>query len=76
MCQMTWSRTKSNRCLTELPRSHRKLILQLENGTTITFIKAPMAGNTTIDHMFSLGKLPSPAKTILLNYNADVLSDN
>ena len=25
---------------------------------------------------FQLGKLPSPAKAMLLNYNADVLSDN
>jgi hypothetical protein len=33
-------------------------------------------GSDTIDHTFQLGKLPSPARALLVNYNADVLSDN
>ncbi len=32
-------------------------------------------GNKAIDTNMQLGKLPSPAKTLLVNYNADVLSD-
>jgi hypothetical protein len=35
-----------------------------------------MHGNGTIDQMLKLGKLPSPAKAMMVNYNADVLSDN
>jgi len=50
--------------------------LQMQDGTTIMFIKAPMSGDTTIDHVFTLPKLSSPAKAFLVNYNADVLSDN
>ena len=33
-------------------------------------------GSDSIDHIFTLGKLASPGKAILVNYNADVLSDN
>jgi len=52
------------------------LYLQLANGTTVRVANVPMFGDTTVDHTFSLGKLPSPAKAMLVNYNADVLSDN
>ena len=52
------------------------LYLQMANGSTVRIANVVMHGSDTIDHTFQLGKLPSPAKAMLVNYNADVLSDN
>jgi len=52
------------------------LYLQMENGTTVRIANLVLHGSTSIDHTFVLGKLPSPGKAMLVNYNADVLSDN
>ena len=50
--------------------------LQLQNGQTRRLFVVVMHGSGTLDQMFRLGKLPSPAKAMMVNYNADVLSDN
>jgi hypothetical protein len=52
------------------------LYLQMENGNTVRIANVVIHGSDSIDHSFQLGKLPSPAKAMLVNYNADVLSDN
>jgi hypothetical protein len=52
------------------------LYLELQNGVVARIANVPMIGEQTIDHSFQLGKLPSPAKTISIDYNMDVLSDN
>jgi hypothetical protein len=52
------------------------LYLELKNGETERIANVVMHGDTTIDQTVRLGKLPSPAKAMLLNYNADVLSDD
>jgi hypothetical protein len=53
------------------------IYLQLQNGLTKRVFNVVMHGDTTIDQTVSLpGKLPSPPKAILVNYNADVLSDD
>jgi aminopeptidase N len=52
------------------------LYLQMQNGATVRIANVVIHGSDTIDHTFQLGKLPSPAKALLVNYNADVLSDN
>ena len=49
--------------------------LQMENGTTVPMANVVIHGSDSIDHIFTLGKLASPGKAILVNYNADVLSD-
>ncbi|HEV2619020.1 MAG TPA: M1 family aminopeptidase, partial [Acidobacteriaceae bacterium] len=51
------------------------IYLQMVNGNTVRIGFVVLQGNQTIDKTFSLGKLPAPGKTLLLNYNADVLSD-
>jgi hypothetical protein len=51
------------------------IYLQLENGTTARIANLTLHGDAVIDHTMNLGKLPSPAKKLLVNYNADVLSD-
>ena len=51
------------------------LYLQMANGNTIRLTNVVIRGDNTIDTTIPLGKLPSPGKTLLLNYNADVLSD-
>jgi hypothetical protein len=51
------------------------LYLQMENGQTVRLVLLRMSGEETIDRTFKIGKLPSPGKKILLNYNADVLSE-
>jgi Peptidase family M1 domain len=51
--------------------------MQLQDGATKRIFNAVMHGNATIDQTVKLpGKFPSPPKAILVNYNADVLSDN
>jgi hypothetical protein len=52
------------------------LYLQLKNDKVACIAYVVIHGSDTIDQTFPLGKLPSPAKAMLLNYNADVLSDN
>jgi aminopeptidase N len=52
------------------------LYLQMQNGTTVRLANVVIHGNKTIDTNVNLGKLPSPAKALLVNVNADVLSDN
>jgi hypothetical protein len=52
------------------------LYLQMQNGNTVRLANVVIHGSDSIDWTFPIGKLPSPAKTMLLNYNADVLSDN
>ena len=52
------------------------LYLQMENGNTVRIANVVIHGSDTVDHTFMLPKLPSPAKAILVNYNADVLSDD
>ena len=49
--------------------------LQMENGTTVRLANVTMHSGEVIDKTLNLGKLPSPGKKLLLNYNADVLSD-
>ncbi len=48
----------------------------MKNGETQRIANVVMHGSATIDQNIQLGKLPSPAKAMLLNYNADVLCDN
>jgi hypothetical protein len=52
------------------------LYLQLKNGQTACMLNVVIHGSDTVDQVIKLGKLPSPAKTMVLNYNADILSDN
>jgi hypothetical protein len=51
------------------------IYLQMENGATVRIANMRMSGEETIERTYKLGKLPSPGKKLLLNYNADVLSD-
>jgi len=51
------------------------IYLQMENGNTVRLANVAMHGEGAIDHTLKLGKLPSPAKKLMVNYNADVLSD-
>jgi hypothetical protein len=52
------------------------LYLQLKDGQVQRMFNVVIHGSGTIDQTIPLGKLPSPGKAMLLNYNADVLSDN
>jgi len=51
------------------------LYLQMENGTTVRIANVTLHGGETMDRTVKLGKLPSPGKKLLINFNADVLSD-
>jgi len=51
------------------------IYLQLNNGVTTRLGDMQIRGDLTVEHTVKLGKLPSPAKKLLLNYNNDVLSD-
>jgi hypothetical protein len=51
------------------------LYLQMADGRTVRILNLGMPGDATIERTVKLGKLPSPAKKLLLNYNWDVLSD-
>jgi Peptidase family M1 domain len=51
------------------------LYLAMDNGNTVLIGKVPIHGNDTVDKTLVIGKLPAKAKTLVLNYNADVLSD-
>jgi aminopeptidase N len=61
----------SDRFVMRLP-----LYLEMQNGTTVRLTNVVIHGNKTVDTNVILGKLPSPGKALLLNYNADVLSDD
>jgi hypothetical protein len=52
------------------------LYLEMANGTTVRMANVVIHGSDSFEHTLALGKLPSPGKAVLLNYNADVLSDN
>jgi aminopeptidase N len=52
------------------------LYLEMQNGSTVRMANVVIHGSDSIDHTFTLGKLPSPGKALLVNYNADILSDN
>ena len=52
------------------------LYLQLKNGQVARITNVVIHGSDTVTQTIILGKLPSPAKTMLVNYYADVLSDN
>ncbi len=51
------------------------LYMQLENGNIVRLANVTLHGDDVIDRTLNLGKLPSPGKQLLLNYNSDVLSD-
>ncbi|WP_160114953.1 M1 family aminopeptidase [Bryocella elongata] len=51
------------------------IYLQMENGTVTRIGAAVLNGNDTYERTVSLGKMPSPAKKLLLNYNGDILSE-
>jgi aminopeptidase N len=53
------------------------IYLQLQDGQTKRLFNVVLHGNANLDQTVKLpSKLPTPAKAILVNYNADVLSDN
>jgi hypothetical protein len=52
------------------------LYLEMANGTTVRMANVVIHGSDSFEHTMPLGKLPSPGKAVLVNYNADVLSDN
>ena len=49
--------------------------MELKDGEVKRMFNVVIHGNGTIDQTIPLGKLPSPGKAMLLNYNSDVLSD-
>jgi hypothetical protein len=49
--------------------------LQLADGRTVRLLNLSMKGDMTFDRTLKIGKLPAAPKKMLLNYNADVLSD-
>lgn len=51
------------------------IYMQMANGNTIRLATVRMRGVTAFDQTVKLGKLPSPGKKLLINYNEDVLSD-
>ena len=51
------------------------IYLQMENGLTVRIANIILRGGDTFDKTLKLGKLPSAGKKILINYNADILSD-
>lgn len=51
------------------------LYLQFGDGHTVRVLNLAMQGDTVAEHTVKLGKLPAPAKKMLLNYNQDVLSN-
>jgi hypothetical protein len=51
------------------------LYMQMENGNIVRLANVTLHGDEVMDRTLNLGKLPSPGKQLLLNYNSDVLSD-
>ena len=52
------------------------IYLEVKSGEVHQILKVVIHGNGTIDQTIALGKLPTPGKALLINYNSDVLSDN
>ena len=50
--------------------------MQVKDGEVKRMFNVVIHGNSTVDQTIPLGKLPSPAKAMLINYNGDILSDN
>ena len=62
----------------EVPANFRMLVpiyIQLENGRTFLLGRAKMIGDTSVERTVKLGKLPSPVKQLVVNYNLDLLSE-
>jgi len=51
------------------------IYLRLADGRTVRILNLSLQGDTVFDRTIQLGKVPSEPKKVLLNYNADVLSD-
>ena len=51
------------------------IYLQLADGRTLRIVNIALQGDTTFDRTLKLGKLPAAPRKMLLNYNADILSD-
>lgn len=51
------------------------LYMQLDNGATFRLGNLQMRGDVSLEHTVKLNKMPSAPKKLLVNYNADVLSD-
>jgi len=51
------------------------LYLEMADGHTVRLGRVYLLGDTTVEKTVKLGKLPSPAKKLVLNYNEDVLSN-
>ena len=51
------------------------IYLQLADGRTVRLLNLTMKGDMTFDRTIKIGKLPAAPKKMLLNYNADILSD-
>jgi len=51
------------------------IYMELKDGQVKRMFNVVMHGNGAIDQNIVLGKLPSPGKAMLINYNTDVLSD-
>jgi hypothetical protein len=49
--------------------------LQMADGNTVRIANLTLKGDDAVEKTVNLGKLPSPAKKALVNYNYDVLSD-
>ncbi len=52
------------------------IYLEMQNGNTVRIANVVIHGSDSIEGNLPLGKLPSPGKALLVNYNADILSDN
>ena len=51
------------------------MYMELKNGEVKRMFNVVIHGNGNVDQVINLGKLPSPGKAMLINYNSDVLSD-
>jgi hypothetical protein len=49
--------------------------MELEDKRTVLLGHMPIQGSTTVEKTVPIGKLPSPAKRLVLNYYYDLLSD-
>lgn len=52
------------------------IYLEVKTGEIHQIFKVVIHGNGMIDQTLQLGKLPTPGKALVINYNSDVLSDN
>jgi hypothetical protein len=62
----------------EVPANFRMAVpvyIELENGRIFLLGRAKMIGDTTVERTVKLGKVPSPVKQLLINYNFDLLSE-